>query len=637
MISLHLHLNKDHKPFELAQLYCSFFSDGLILHHINYNNDWQFVHFYAGGIHWLADNMNPMPKAEPPISFFCFYITAEESQKLWSKLSDSGTLVMPLNSYPWSNCYGWLKDKYGYQWQICTDPNEPLVNKIIPAIHWCGNYFGKAQSALNFYTNLFANSNIVGVTNYDKMDPIPETYIKHARFTIEHQNFIALESPQGLINEHSEPAINITYFVNELSFNGNIINTLSSGNHPAFITDKFGINWKFWSANIQDFFHIITSLSYKNILFNQWLHKAEIKFSDVEQVLTKKPTALLLSGGFFSAMEAKTTHGLVRFSKRFSIKGVIDNEENSGKDAGELLDGKPRQIFMYASIEQALAANAKIDFLIVGIATVGGKLPPHLLNIIKTAIEHKISIINGLHDFLQENENIVALAQKNQIELIDVRFPKKRKELNFWKGQINSIPIPIIAVLGTDCALGKRTSATMAAEHFKHNGYSAEMIFTGQTGWLQGGKYGFIFDSTVNDFISGEIEHAICKCYHLEKPQFIFIEGQSALRNPSGPCGSEFLVSGNAKFVILVYSPKRIYYDDDPLWGKLPSLTSEIQLISNYGSKVIAIFMNTKNCSKEEKIYLKKQTQTETSLPVILPLEEGLEELTSIFKNHQLI
>ena len=98
-----------------------------------------------------------------------------------------------------------------------------------------------------------------------------------------------------------------------------------------------------------------------------------------------------------------------------------------------------------------------------------------------------------------------------------------------------------------------------AAENIK-----AEMIYTGQTGWLQGGEYGFIFDTTLNDFISGEIEHAVVTCWKEAKPDVIMIEGQSALRNPSGPCGSEFLVSGNARYTILVHAPKRVYFDHAP-------------------------------------------------------------------------
>ena len=92
-------------------------------------------------------------------------------------------------------------------------------------------------------------------------------------------------------------------------------------------------------------------------------------------------------------------------------------------------------------------------------------------------------------------------------------------------------------------------------ESLRRRGKQAEMIYTGQTGWMQGSPYGFIFDSTVNDFIGGELEKAVLTCAREAKPDYILLEGQSALRNPSGPCGSEYLLSANAKGVILQHAP----------------------------------------------------------------------------------
>jgi uncharacterized NAD-dependent epimerase/dehydratase family protein len=103
------------------------------------------------------------------------------------------------------------------------------------------------------------------------------------------------------------------------------------------------------------------------------------------------------------------------------------------------------------------------------------------------------------------------------------------------------------------------------------------MIYTGQTGWMQGGRYGFIFDCTPNDFVSGEVEHAILTCFEEQHPDVMFIEGQSSLRNPSGPCGSEFLVSGEARYVVLQHAPARKYFDDNEKAGCLiPPLGSEV-------------------------------------------------------------
>jgi uncharacterized NAD-dependent epimerase/dehydratase family protein len=153
------------------------------------------------------------------------------------------------------------------------------------------------------------------------------------------------------------------------------------------------------------------------------------------------------------------------------------------------------------------------------------------------------------------------------------------------------------------------------------------MIYTGQTGWLQGGKYGFIFDSTLNDFISGELEHAILSCAEETKADLILLEGQSALRNPSGPCGSELLVSGNAKHTVLVVAPKRKYYEDDPAWGPIPTIASEIELIKMYGSKVIALALNTEHCTVEDAIAYQQHYEKELGIPVLLPLQEGVNKL----------
>ena len=165
------------------------------------------------------------------------------------------------------------------------------------------------------------------------------------------------------------------------------------------------------------------------------------------------------------------------------------------------------------------------------------------------------------------------------------------------------------------------------------SGINAQMIYTGQTGWLQGGQYGFIFDSTLNDFISGELEHAIVSCWKETNADVILIEGQSALRNPSGPCGSEQLISGNAKQVILVHAPKRNYYDDIENWGTIHSLASEIELIKMYGSKVIAVAINTEHCSREEAFAFQKEYEAALQIPVVLPLQEGVEKLIPVIQS----
>lgn len=340
--------------------------------------------------------------------------------------------------------------------------------------------------------------------------------------------------------------------------------------------------------------------------------------------------ALLLTNGRLADDDAKTAHGLIRESKRYEIVGVVD-PAHAGKDAGEVLDGKKRGIPVFATLEDAIAT--KPDYCIIGIATLGGVLPDDLLEMVKQAIGKKISIVNGLHDHLSARPDIKALAGAHGVELVDIRLPKKRKDLHFWSGEILKLKTPVIAVLGTDCALGKRTTTRFVLNECNKAGIHAEMIYTGQTGWLQGGQYGFIFDSTLNDFVGGELEHAILTCARETKADCILIEGQSALRNPSGPCGSEMLASGNAKHVILVHAPKRTYYEHDASWGAIPSVQSEIELMKLYGSKVIAIALNTEHCSEEEALRYQAEYAASTGLPVLLPLQQGCAAIVPLIQS----
>ena len=120
--------------------------------------------------------------------------------------------------------------------------------------------------------------------------------------------------------------------------------------------------------------------------------------------------AIVLTNGLLMKIYAKTAHGLIRGTERFEIIGVVDCEETAGKDAGELLDGKKRDIPVFSDLETALSELPTINFLIIGIATMGGVLPADMHEIIKKAIQNKISIVNGLHEYLSEKEEIVSLA-----------------------------------------------------------------------------------------------------------------------------------------------------------------------------------------------------------------------------------
>ncbi len=345
-------------------------------------------------------------------------------------------------------------------------------------------------------------------------------------------------------------------------------------------------------------------------------------------------TAIAYAGDQLDRPQAKTTHGLIRGSERYQLIGVIDREF-AGQEAGEILDGKPRQIPVFRDLDDFLGNTPlKADYLILGVANAGGVIDPGWKPLIRQAISSGMSIVNGLHEFLSEDPELQTLAEQHGVELIDVRKPKPKAEQHFWSGKIYEVDCPIIPVLGTDCAVGKRTTARLLKEACLKQGIRAEMIYTGQTGWMQGGKYGFIFDSTLNDFVSGELEHAIYSCWEAEKPEVIFVEGQAALRNPSGPCGSEFLVSGRADGVILVHPPARTYHKGwDHLGCRMPDLPGEITLVEAYGPPVIGLALNTKGLTLLQAQTHQDTLHRKTSLPVALPVEEGVDSLIPAIRN----
>jgi uncharacterized NAD-dependent epimerase/dehydratase family protein len=255
-------------------------------------------------------------------------------------------------------------------------------------------------------------------------------------------------------------------------------------------------------------------------------------------------TALVITNGYLDDNHGKTAHGLIRGSSRFRVTAVLDHAF-AGRDAGEVLDGVNRDIPVFATIAELLRGCAeKPQYAIIGVATEGGRLPDDWKPLMLKIVEQGISLVAGMHILLSSEKELVAAAQKSGAELIDIRKPKPVDELSFFSGEIYRVKPPRIAVLGTDCAVGKRTTCRMFTQTCQAAGIDAEMVYTGQTGWLQGYPYGFILDATPNDFVSGELERAIVDCANQRKPQLILLEGQSALRNPFGPCGSELILSG---------------------------------------------------------------------------------------------
>ncbi len=347
--------------------------------------------------------------------------------------------------------------------------------------------------------------------------------------------------------------------------------------------------------------------------------------------------AIVYCEGLFGVHNGKTAHGLVRRSRRYKVLSVVDSLL-AGQDAGEALDGQRRDIPILASLQQAIdaareAGEAPTHF-VAGMATQGGVFRPQDKQAIRQALEQGLHVVSGLHDFLTEDSELMQLAAASGVSITDVRKPKPVQELHFFTNRISQAQSFRIAVLGTDSGLGKRTTAYALADAFNERGVKAEMVGTGQTAWLQGARYSICLDALINDFVSGEIEHAVWSAWKNEQPEIIFIEGQGSLLNPGYPGGFEILAAAKPHAIILQHAPGRNYYEcfeDYPIH----SLEHQIKVHELIAERpVIAVTTRPQWLTLEQEDAACEQIRQATGLPCMNVLRHGPEELMDVILKH---
>ena len=336
--------------------------------------------------------------------------------------------------------------------------------------------------------------------------------------------------------------------------------------------------------------------------------------------------AIVYCQGAFGTPNGKTAHGLVRRTNRYRVLSVIDSRL-AGEDAGSILDGRPKGILIYRGIQEALGAfratGNNPTYFVIGLAPDGGRLSREGHQDVLEAIRSGLNVDSGLHDFLSEDNEISDLARAHVVRIRDVRKTPPRKELHFFEGKIEEVTSLKVAVLGTDSAVGKRTTAWILLDALRAAGYSAEMIGTGQTSWMQGVRYGIILDSLINDFVSGEIEHAVWTAWQEVRPDVIIIEGQGSLMNPAYPGGFEILAAARPDVVILQHAPARKDYDGFPGYPVHPleKQIEAVELIS--GKPVVAVTVNRENMTSEEVPNACSAITKATGLPSVEVLLNG--------------
>jgi predicted 3-demethylubiquinone-9 3-methyltransferase (glyoxalase superfamily) len=263
-ITPHLWFDKEAK--EAAEFYIALFPDSKITNsttlHDTPSGDTDIVSFELSGQSFMAISAGPLFKFNPSVSFIVNFDPSrdrnagENIDSLWQRLSQGGTVLMPLDKYPFSEHYGWIQDKYGLSWQlILSDPSGEERPFIVPSLMFVGNVAGRAEEAINFYLSVFRNSKMGAIQRYGAgQEPDKEGTVMFADFMLEDQWFAALDSAR----EHNF-AFNeaISFLVNcdtqeEIDYYWGKLSAVPEAEQCGWLKDKFGLSWQISPTAMQE-------------------------------------------------------------------------------------------------------------------------------------------------------------------------------------------------------------------------------------------------------------------------------------------------------------------------------------------------------------------------------------------------
>ncbi len=254
------HLWFDREAKEAAEFYATLFPNSRVTNitalHGTPSGDADVVSFELSGQPFMAISGGPLFKFNPSISFFVNFDSSrdrnslENLERLWDKLSSGGTVLMPLQQYPFSDLYGWVQDKYGLSWQlILSDPKGEERPFIVPSLMFVGKVGGKAEEAINFYLSVFKHSKLGVVARYGKgQEPDKEGTIMFSDFMIENQWFAAMDSAYKHNFSFNEA---ISFMVKcdtqeEIDYYWEKLSAVPEAEQCGWLKDKYGVSWQIY-------------------------------------------------------------------------------------------------------------------------------------------------------------------------------------------------------------------------------------------------------------------------------------------------------------------------------------------------------------------------------------------------------
>jgi uncharacterized NAD-dependent epimerase/dehydratase family protein len=341
--------------------------------------------------------------------------------------------------------------------------------------------------------------------------------------------------------------------------------------------------------------------------------------------MSQKRRMMILTEGLLGVFSSKTATSLIRYCPDESVCVLDSVAAKTGKRLEEFIH-VGQGIPIVKSVADGL--KFKPTQLVIGIAPVGGQLPPAWRKIILQSIAAGLEIVSGLHHILNDDVEFSAAAKKMKTRIWDCRVSPK--DISVSKDNLRDLAQKRVALVGADCNLGKMVTSLELDRALRAKGYDSEFVATGQTGIMIAGS-GIAVDHVISDYVNGAAERL---CWERRKRQIVIIEGQGSVYHPAYSGVTVGLLHGSMPHAIIYqHAPTRTqvsHYEQFPIYP----LKDGIQLVESlmrplFPSKVIAIGLNTVGMTDAAAAKAMKKIEDQTGLPAADPIRHGPGKLMS--------
>ena len=330
---------------------------------------------------------------------------------------------------------------------------------------------------------------------------------------------------------------------------------------------------------------------------------------------------LVIADGQFGPLTSKTANSCIRYFPE-RVVGVFDRDQ-AGKTVQDVL-GFGGTIPVVGDFERGLALGRGATAVLVGIAPMGGKLPPEWRGWLRHAIERGLEIWSGLHTFIADDPELGPLAKAKGVRILDARKPPP--DLPIADGRAAEVDAYVILAVGSDCNVGKMTAMLQLRDQLVRRGHKTSFVATGQTGiFIEG--WGIAVDAVVADFLAGAAEQLVLR--GADGNDIVLVEGQGSLIHPGYSGVTLGLLHGCCPdALILCHQATRDYIGDyhgrEP-WVPIPPYRELIEIHERaaapvHPTKVIGICLNTFDMDEATAREAIAAAGAETGLPATDPV-----------------